>query len=68
MTSTFEQRAKATAAQIAANAKASPGALSGGGAPESEFFTKEQVKAMTPAQIDANFDKIRRSMGQWGRS
>ena len=66
MTARIEENAKRTAAQMVANGKASPGALTGAAQVESDFFTAEQVKAMTPEQIDANYAKIRRSMGQWG--
>lgn len=65
MTGALEQRANRKAAQAVANGKASPGALSGAGRVESDFFTRDQVKAMTPAQIDANYDKIRASMAKW---
>jgi hypothetical protein len=50
---------------MVANGKASPGALSAPAQVESDFFTRDQVKAMTPAQIDANYDKIRRSIPKW---
>lgn len=33
--------------------------------PEGEFFTKEQVESMTPEQVKANYDKIRKSMEKW---
>ncbi len=65
MTGEIETAAKRTAAQTVANAAASPGRLSGGGAVESDFFTAEQVRNMTPAQIDANYDKIMASRKRW---
>ncbi len=65
MTGDVEAAAKRTAAQSAANAAASPGSLAGGGAVESGFFTLEQVKKMSPAQIDANYDKIMASRKKW---
>lgn len=65
MTARIEENAKRTAAQMVANGKASPGALTGAAQVESDFFTKEQVKAMTPEQIDANYHKIRKSMAKW---
>lgn len=66
MTARIEENANRKVAQAVANAKASPGALTGAEQVEPEFFTRDQVKAMTPEQIDANYAKIRRSMGQWG--
>lgn len=65
LTSQIEDSAKRHAAQMVANGKASPGALSAPAQVESDFFTRDQVKAMTPAQIDANYDKIRRSIPKW---
>lgn len=65
MTARIEENAKRTAAQMVANGKASPGALTGAAQVESDFFTRDQVKAMTAAQIDANYDKIRQSMAKW---
>lgn len=36
------------------------------GAPaKSGYFTRDEVKAMSPSQIKKNFDKIRESMGKW---
>lgn len=36
------------------------------GAPtKTGYFTREEVKAMSPSQISKNFDKIRESMGKW---
>lgn len=65
MTGEIEAEAKHTVAQTVANATASPGSLSGGGQVESDFFTLEQVRRMTPAQIDANYDKIMASRKRW---
>ena len=65
MTARIEENAKRTAAPMVANGKASPGALTGAAQVEADFFTRDQVKAMTPAQIDANYDKIRKSMAKW---
>ena len=65
MTARIEDAANRKAAQAVANGKASPGALTGAAKVESDFFTRDQVKAMTPAQIDANYDAIRKSMAKW---
>ncbi len=59
------KKAEQKAAQALANSKASPGALSGGGAPQSDFFTYEQVRAMSDAEVRKNYDKIRESMRSW---
>ncbi len=61
----FEKQAQDKAKQQLANAKATPGALSSTGTNESEFFTKEQVLKMSPAEIKKNFDKIRASQAKW---
>ncbi len=60
-----QKKADQRAAQALANSKASPGALSGGQAPESEYFTYEQVKAMTSDEVSKNYDRIRESMKTW---
>jgi hypothetical protein len=65
LTSRIEENANRRVAQATANAKASPGALTGAAQVEADFFTRDQVKAMTPAQIKANYEKIRRSMPKW---
>lgn len=65
LTAQIENDANRKAAQAVANAKASPGALAGAAQVDADFFTRDQVKAMTPAQIDANYDKIRKSMAKW---
>ena len=65
MTARIEDAANRKAAQAVANGKASPGALTGTAQVDADFFTRDQVKAMTPAQIEANYDKIRRSMDKW---
>jgi hypothetical protein len=49
--------------KIAANGASSPGSLANGG--NEVFFTPEQVRAMTPAQVKANFDAIEKSMKHW---
>lgn len=65
LTAQIENDANRKAAQAVANAKASPGALAGAAQVDADFFTRDQVKAMTPAQIGANYDKIRKSMAKW---
>lgn len=67
MTGEIEAEAKRSAAQMVANAKASPGALSGGGQVESDFITKEQVQSHRgdAKWIKANYDRIRASMSRW---
>lgn len=32
---------------------------------EKDFFTKEEVKAMSKSQVKKNYDKIRKSMSKW---
>jgi hypothetical protein len=49
--------------KITANGASSPGSLANGG--NEVFFTPEQVRAMTPAQVKANFDAIEKSMKHW---
>ena len=60
-----QKSADAKAAQALANKKASPGALSGGTAPQSEYFTPEKVRGMSRAEVHKNYDKIRASMKTW---
>lgn len=60
-----EQRAREMAAQMQANAKASPGTAVGQASEDAEYFTREQVQAMTQAQVHRNYDKIKKSMKHW---
>lgn len=60
-----EQRAREMAAQMQANAKASPGTAVGQASEDVEYFTREQVQAMTQAQVHRNYDKIKKSMKHW---
>ena len=60
-----DKKANERAAQALANSKATPGALSGSQTPTSDFFTREQVKAMSDAEVSKNYDKIRESMKKW---
>ena len=59
--SAAEQRA----AQALANAKATPGSAVGEGSAEPEYFTSEQVKAMSKSEIARNLEKIQESMRKW---
>ena len=59
-----QEKADRKAAQAAANKKASPGGLAGtsGG---NDFFTREQVKAMSQSEVKKNYEKIMKSMKNW---
>ncbi len=61
----LEERAKRREAQRIANSRATPGALSSSDVAEPSFYTPEQVRAMTLAQVKENYDKIRASMKNW---
>ncbi len=61
----YEEDAKKMAAQMLANQKASPGALSTSQSAVSDYFTPEQVRKMSPADVKANYEKIRTSMTKW---
>lgn len=65
MTARIEDAANRRAAQAVANAKASPGALTGAAQVEADFFTAEQVRAMTPEQVKKHYDSIMRSKSKW---
>lgn len=52
------------ASQMIANKKASPGSASSS-AKANDFFTREQVKAMTQEEVHKNYEKIRKSMAKW---
>ena len=65
-TAEYDKRANEKAAQIAANAKASPGALSSAGKANEPYFSFEQVKAMSRSEVHRNYDKIMKSMQKWG--
>lgn len=64
-TDEYAEQAKNKAAQLLANAKATPGALSSADASDSGFYTREQVAKMSPAEVHRNYDKIRESMAHW---
>ncbi|MBO5355715.1 MAG: hypothetical protein J6B09_06585 [Clostridia bacterium] len=67
MTARIEEHAKRMAAQMVANGKASPGALTGAAQVESDYISADQVKAKRndPKWIKANYGKIRASMAKW---
>lgn len=60
-----EEKSEKKLLQALANAKAGVGALSSPHDKATGFFTKEQVKQMTPAQIKANYKEIRESQERW---
>lgn len=63
----FRDSADRKAAQAAANAAASPGALAEtAAAGDKDFFTKEEVEKMSKSEVARNLDKIRASMQKWG--
>ena len=65
----FLKKAQASAdtkaAQALANSHASPGALSGSQTPDKDFFTAEQVRAMSREEVKKNYEKIKESMARW---
>lgn len=60
-----EKAAQKKAAQALANKNASPGALSGTGAPAKDFFTADQVRAMSREEVHKHYDAIKESMKKW---
>ena len=65
MVGEYEERAKKMAAQLLANQNASPGSLRTSQHAQSDFFTRDEVRKMTPAEVRANYEKIRNSMMKW---
>ena len=65
LTKAVDGKAKDLAAQALANRQASPGSAASSGATESDFYTAEQVRKMSPKEIHENFKKIRASMAKW---
>lgn len=65
MTGKYKSQAKDMAAQYIANKQASPGTLRDTQAPDSDFFTEEQVRKMTPREVAKNYEKIQKSMKKW---
>lgn len=47
-----------------AKAMSTPGSASATEPPKDEFFTLDQIKKMTQAEVDANFDKVQASMAK----
>lgn len=66
-TAEYDRKAKEKAARLAANAKASPGSLSSAGETNEAFFSFEQVKAMSAAEVKKNYDAIMKSKTKWSR-
>lgn len=56
---------EAKQAQAAANAKAGVGSLSSSHKESQDFYTPEQVRAMSREEVRANFEKIKKSMQKW---
>lgn len=61
----IEARARELAAQMVANASASPGSAVGAPQASSEAFTPERVRSMSREEVHANYDKIIKSMKYW---
>ena len=61
----YNEKAKVRAAQYLANKNASPGALHNTDSAESDFFTADQVRAMSQEEVRKNFEKIQSSMKKW---
>ncbi|MBE6588826.1 MAG: hypothetical protein E7643_01485 [Ruminococcaceae bacterium] len=61
----FDEKAKSLAAQALANRAAGPGALGGAKHAEGDSYTAEEVRRMSPAEVRANYEKIRNSMTKW---
>lgn len=61
-----EENANKAAAQAAANAASAVGSLNNSGpTEENDFFTYEQVSAMSREEIKRNYEKIRKSQAKW---
>ena len=60
-----DRQARHMAANMLANKKASPGALSNSNAAEQDFFSAEDVRKMSAAEVHKHYDTIMRSMKQW---
>lgn len=65
LTKSVDGKAKDLAAQAIANRQASPGSAASSGTADSDFFTAEQVRKMSKAEIHKNYEKIRASMAKW---
>ena len=66
LSSQAENNVTKRAAQEIANSAAAVGSLNNSTPPaESEFFTRDQVKAMKPEEIKKNYEKIMKSIKKW---
>ena len=63
--SEYDEKAMNKAAQMLANKNASPGSLQHTQEVDSDYFTPEQVRKMSQAEVSKNYDKIRKSMEKW---
>ena len=62
----YSREAEEKAAQALANARASAGSIAGSGSSaEPDFFTEEQVRKMSQAEVHKNYAKIMKSMEKW---
>jgi len=59
-----EKAAKAKVKQIIANKNASPGSVASN-TTTNDFFSRDQVKAMSQEEVNKNYEKIRESMKKW---
>lgn len=59
------KQAKEIAARMLANKRASPGALSSFDGGAGDYFSPEQVRRMSPADVSRHYDTIMRSMKRW---
>lgn len=62
---TGEKAKRAKEAQTAANQEASVGSLSSSHKETQEYYTPEQVRAMSKEEVRANFETIMKSMKKW---
>jgi len=60
-----DEKEDAKKAQVAANQKASVGSLASSHKESQDFYTPDQVRAMSKEEIHANFEKIQKSMKKW---
>ncbi|MBQ8343811.1 MAG: hypothetical protein IJV68_02035 [Clostridia bacterium] len=65
LTERIRKREMEKAADILAKKLSSVGALNNSNPPENTYFTREQVKGMSRAEIKANYEKIRKSQEKW---
>ena len=61
----IEESANKKLLQRLANNMAGLGSLASSSPVEDVYFTKEQVRGMTPEQIKRNYQKIRESQAKW---